>query len=164
MKRQRVLVEAARHLRSGMRIIIAGRGSGREIETLERIAVQSGTKDRIRFAGEISVEEKLDLYARCSAVFFGAYNEDLGYIPLEAFLAHKPVLTLPDAGEALQFVRDGENGYIVSGQEELAARLDGIAADPSLAMRLGECGFRTMRSKNISWDAVVESLTGAVHA
>ena len=38
------------------------------------------------------------------------FDEDFGYVTLEAFLARKPVITAADAGGPLEFVVDGVNG------------------------------------------------------
>jgi glycosyltransferase involved in cell wall biosynthesis len=160
MKRQRVLIEAARHLKSGMHIVIAGQGSTREVEALERMIADYGLQQRVRLAGQISEAEKVDYYARCSGVYFGAYQEDYGYVPLEAFLSHKPVITFEDSGGVLQFVKDGENGFIVDGALAVANRIDRLASESGLAQRMGDCGFETIRRKNITWDHVVDCLTG----
>jgi glycosyltransferase involved in cell wall biosynthesis len=164
MKRQTVLVEAARRLKSGMRIVIAGNGSTRDVDELHHMISDYGLADRVCLTGRIPDAEKIDLYARCAAVYFGAYQEDYGYVPLEAFWSHKPVITFPDSGEVLQFVRDGENGYLVDGSTELADRLDRLAFTPGLPKRLGDAGFETIRKEAISWDRVIASLTGVVGA
>ena len=38
---------------------------------------------------------------------FAPFDEDFGYVTLESFLAHKPVITATDAGGPLEFVEDG---------------------------------------------------------
>jgi glycosyltransferase involved in cell wall biosynthesis len=47
-----------------------------------------------------------------SAVLFAPYQEDYGYVTLEAFLSRKPVITARDSGGTLEFVEDGVNGYV----------------------------------------------------
>lgn len=47
------------------------------------------------------------------AVFFGPYDEDYGYITLEAMLAAKPVITCRDSGGPLEFVQQDETGWVV---------------------------------------------------
>jgi glycosyltransferase involved in cell wall biosynthesis len=85
--------------------------------------------------------------------------------PLEAFWSHKPVITFPDSGEALQFVRDGENGYLVDGSAELADHLDRLTFAPGLTQRLGVAGFETIRKEeDIRCDRVIPSLTGVFRA
>jgi glycosyltransferase involved in cell wall biosynthesis len=164
MKRQRVLIESARHLKSGMQIVIAGHGSTREVEVLKRMIADYGLQQRVRLVGQISEAEKVDYYARCSAVYFGAYQEDYGYVPLEAFLSRKPVITFEDSGEVLQFVQEGESGFIVDGARSVSNRIDRLAAEPGLAERMGNCAFEAIRRRNITWDHAVDCLTGVNRA
>ena len=72
-----------------------------------------------------------------------ASGEDLGYVPLEAFLSGKPVLTTEDAGGPLEFVRDGETGLVVAPRPEalgVALRLAWTRLEALKAM--GEAGRR----------------------
>ena len=52
------------------------------------------------------------LYAGALAVVFPPFDEDYGYVTLEAFLARKPVITTTDAGGPLEFVEDGVTGLV----------------------------------------------------
>ena len=40
------------------------------------------------------------------------FDEDFGYVTLEAFLARKPVVTCTDSGGPNEFVVDGVNGFV----------------------------------------------------
>jgi glycosyltransferase involved in cell wall biosynthesis len=159
MKRQRLLVEAARYLRSGMRVVIAGGGGDMEAAHLQSLVHEYGLENRVTLAGFISEDEKRSYYARCRCVFFGAYDEDYGYVTLEAFYAHKPVVALRDTGGALEFVEHGVNGYLCdSDARSLAATLDRLGDSPDLAERLGSAAHTTLGKKLIDWDYVVTSL------
>ena len=56
--------------------------------------------------------ELVDLYAECLAVFYAPFDEDFGFVPYEAFLSEKPVVTTRDAGGPLEVVVDRENGLV----------------------------------------------------
>jgi glycosyltransferase involved in cell wall biosynthesis len=94
------------------------------------------------------------------AVFYAPYDEDYGYVTVEAFKAGKPVLTAADSGGVLEFAADGRNGFICrpDSPRDLAARLDALYRDRDKAKALGERGQETVAS--IGWDAVVERLLG----
>ena len=78
---------------------------------------------------------------------------------LEAFLARKPVVTAEDSGGPLEFVGDGVTGAVCAPRpEELAAAIDGLAADRGRAEALGVAGFA--RASAISWDHVIDALVG----
>jgi glycosyltransferase involved in cell wall biosynthesis len=87
------------------------------------------------------------------------FDEDYGYVTLEAFLAAKPVITAHDSGGPLEFVRDGENGLICEPDAQaIAGAINHLAADRSLAERLGRAG--QSRARMITWDGVIEQLIG----
>jgi glycosyltransferase involved in cell wall biosynthesis len=99
------------------------------------------------------------LYAGALGILYAPFDEDYGYVTLEAFLAAKPVITAADSGGTLEFVRDGINGFVCAPDPPaLAAAIDRIAGDRSLAERLGGAGQSLART--ITWDGVIEQLLG----
>jgi glycosyltransferase involved in cell wall biosynthesis len=72
------------------------------------------------------------------------------------------VVTTADAGGVLEFVRDGENGFVApaGSLDELADRFDRLFDDRALASRLGRAGASSVRS--IGWDLVVDRLLGTL--
>jgi glycosyltransferase involved in cell wall biosynthesis len=159
MKRQNILVEAAAHLKSDMRVVIAGTGLKTEVTALERLIDERGLKNRVTLTGFLTNEQKVDYYSRASAVFFGGYDEDYGYVVLEGMFSSKPVITLNDAGGALEFISDGVNGYVVAPDAQLLAeRIDDLRLTPGIAQSMGEAGRQTISDMNVGWDAVIEKL------
>jgi glycosyltransferase involved in cell wall biosynthesis len=108
-KRVDLLLEAAA-LDNTIRVVVAGEGPDRE--RLEELSEQHGLDGRVTFAGRVSENELVDLYADCLAVFYAPVDEDLGLVPYEAFLSEKPVVTTRDAGGPLEVVVDRENGIV----------------------------------------------------
>ena len=87
------------------------------------------------------------------------FDEDYGYMTLEAFLSAKPVVTATDSGGTLEFVRDGENGFVCAPDPAAVGQaISRLAADPGLARRLGQNGLA--RAAQVTWDGVVEQLIG----
>jgi glycosyltransferase involved in cell wall biosynthesis len=163
MKRQSILIEAAAYLRTDMKVVISGAGDETEMAELERLIERHGVRDKVRLTGHISDEEKVDLYARASAVYFGGYDEDYGYVVLEAMFARKPVLALNDTGGALEFVSDGVNGFVINPDPRaLAEKIDAVRLAPDLAARMGDAGRQTMSDLNVGWDFVIDTLTRSV--
>jgi len=126
---------------------------------LRRLAARLGVDDRVEFVGFVDDDQLIDLYANCFAVYFAPYDEDYGYVTLEAFKSQKPVLTAPDSGGVLEFVEDGENGFVVPLDQpaSMAERIDQLHATPRLAARLGEAGHA--RVVDITWDYAIDRLT-----
>lgn len=139
LKRQDLLIEAARHLTSPVKIIIAGDGGQRDRyrELIERL----GLEHRVRLVGRFSEAEKLAWYANAMAVFFGPYDEDYGYITLEAMLAAKPVITCNDSGGPLEFVDHDETGWVVDPDPRaIADAIDNAWADRARTAEMGRAG------------------------
>jgi glycosyltransferase involved in cell wall biosynthesis len=138
-------------------LTIAGDGSQRG--ALEALAIECGVGGRVRFAGAVTDAELISLYSDCRAVIYTPYDEDFGYVTLEAFLSGKPVITASDSGGPLEFVIEGTNGMVRPPEPasigEAAATL---ATDTELARRLGAAGRQ--RASGITWDGVVEQLIG----
>jgi glycosyltransferase involved in cell wall biosynthesis len=165
MKRQRILIEAAQHCKSDTRIVIAGAGSGKEVGHLNAMIRNYGLEKRVDMVGYVSEAQKIDYLARCGAVFNGAYDEDYGYVTLEAMFSRKPIIACSDGGGAIEFVRDGVNGYVVAPDARaVAERIDELAKHPALAAELGMHGEQTMRDCGVSWDHAIDCLLGASRA
>lgn len=157
VKRVDLAIAAMAHVDAPLRLVIAGDGTQRQ--HLERLANSSGVAGRVRFLGSIGDDDLIDLYAGALAVVYPPFDEDFGYVTLEAFLARKPVVTVTDSGGPLEFVEHGVNGHIVEPTPEaVAAAINRLAGDRARAAALGEAGFE--RASVITWDGVVERLVG----
>ena len=142
--------------KGAFRLVVAGEGPDRA--RLEALAAKSGAD--VTFAGRVSDEELLDLYATCGVVLFPPADEDYGYIALEAFLSKKPVVTCTDSGGPLEFVSDGESGRVVAPDTEaIADAAAALLASPQKAQELGEKGYERVRG--ISWANAVRALLEA---
>lgn len=117
---------------------------------------------RVTFLGRVSDEELLSLYSRALAVFYAPFNEDYGYVTLEAMASGRPVVTATDSGGTLEFVRDEENGFVVDPTPEaMAGVFNRLCADQSLARRIGEQGRLDIEESGMlaaGWDSVVQGL------
>jgi len=154
-KRFELLIEAMRFTASKATCLIAG--EGQERESLEKLAGESGVLDKVKFLGWVDDKELLRLYANAFAVFYAPFDEDYGYITVEAFESQKPVITTHDSGGPLEFVEDNQNGFITSGQpREIAAKIDHLYANKDLCRKFGMNGYD--RVKNITWDKVIREL------
>jgi glycosyltransferase involved in cell wall biosynthesis len=134
-------------------------GTGTQEASLRRLVEELDLGDRVHFTGEVADEELLALYAGALGVVYAPFDEDYGYVTLEAFLAHKPVVTARDSGGTLEFVEDGVDGHVCDPRPDaVAGALSRLAADRAGAAALGEAGFE--RARQITWDGVIEKLVG----
>ena len=155
VKRVDLVVRALAQADRSLRLVVAGDGTQRE--NVEREALARGVADRVTFLGAVGDDQLIDLYAGALAVVYPPYDEDFGYVTLEAFLARKPVITCTDSGGPNEFVRDGVNGFICEPTPEaLASAFSRLAADRSTAAALGDAGHEVAR--HITWEGVIEKL------
>jgi len=157
VKRVDLVVRAMASVDAPLRLIVAGEGTQRE--AVERAAHEAGVADRVTFLGRASDDEVIKLYAGALAVIYPPYDEDFGYVTLEAFLARKPVVTCTDSGGPTEFVVDGVNGLICEpSPEALAAAINDLATNRQRARAFGDAGHSV--ASGITWDGVVEKLVG----
>ena len=157
VKRVDLLVRAMAHVDQPIRLIVAGDGTQRV--NVERLAQETGVLDRITFLGSAEDEKLIDLYAGTLAVLYPPYDEDFGYVTIEAFLARKPVITCSDSGGPTEFVVDGSNGFICEPTPDaLASVINQLAQKRPQAAAMGEAGREV--AVRITWDGVIEKLIG----
>lgn len=157
VKRPELAIRAFSRAPAPLRLIVVGDGSERA--AAEEAAAASGVRERVTFMGAVEGEELVKLYSGALAVIYAPYDEDYGYVTLEAFLSAKPVITATDSGGTLEFVADGENGFVCPPDDRsIGDAVTKLANDRTLAETLGRAGLA--RARTVTWDGVVERLLG----
>ena len=163
-KRQLLAVEAAAEIGTDVRVIIAGvPDDPHHLAELEQKIATGGLRDRVELIPRwISEEEKAELIAGSLGVLYLPFQEDsYGYVTLEAFNAHKPVITCLDSGGSLELVEDGVNGLVVEPTPgALAGAIDRFRANVDEAIVMGERAHQTLLHRDINWENVVTRLLG----
>ncbi|PYR94839.1 MAG: glycosyl transferase family 1 [Acidobacteria bacterium] len=158
VKRVDLLVSAMAHVDRPIRLIVAGDGTQRP--NVERLAAELGVSDRVDFLGTVDDDALVTLYRDTLAVVYPPFDEDFGYVTLEAFLARKPVVTATDSGGPIEFVVDGVNGFVSPPEPApIAAAINALASDRRRAAALGDAGYT--RARQITWDGVIEKLVSS---
>jgi glycosyltransferase involved in cell wall biosynthesis len=135
-------------------------GRGPDDPALRELVRQHDLDDRVSFEIDVPDERLHDLYLGALGVSYGPFDEDYGYVTLEAFAARRPVVTNTDSGGPLEFVRDGETGFVTAPEpRRVAEAFDRLHADRDLARRMGEAGAAVVRERVPSWPQVVARLT-----
>jgi len=161
IKRQALAVEAMRHVKSNVKLVVAGAADSENYEkNLREIIQKCDLHDKVKLLGVVPEKEKIELYANALAVLFIPYDEDYGYVTLEAFHSRKAVITCSDSGGPLEFVQDKDTGLVCSPETyAIAKAIDYLAGSKAKAMKYGEAGNDLIKRLDISWDRVVEALT-----
>lgn len=154
-KRPDLLVRAMADVQGGTRARIAGSG---DLEPdLRGLVDDLGLEGKVELLGFVPDLTLIEEYARCLAVVYAPFDEDYGYVTLQAFLASKPVITSKDSGGVLEWVEDGKTGIVTDGSpEQIGAAIDELAGQPDLARRMGAAGRDSV--KKLDWASVVQEL------
>jgi phosphatidylinositol alpha-1,6-mannosyltransferase len=155
------ILESLPHLQ----YVVAGEGEIRR--KLERLAVETGVAENVRFTGEISDDELAELYRGCDVFVLPSRGQErqgvvggegFGRVYVEAALAGKPVVGSRSGG-ASEAVLPGRTGFLVDpdSSDEVAEALLVLLQDPQLASRMGAAG-RAWALDTFSEDALSRSL------
>ncbi len=156
-KRQELLIEAMRLVQSPVKLILAG-GSA-EAKHYEGLIKTHRVDDRITMRGFVTNGELIELYANSLGVCYLPFDEDYGYVTLEAMLSGKPVVVPSDGGGAAELVEHGQTGLVAEADPQaIADCLDSLYEDRPQAHRMGKRGLEKMEALNLSWEVVVEKL------
>lgn len=160
IKRQELVLRALALTRQPVRVKFSGLPDSPPYqEHLVRLARALKIERRVEWLGFLSDAEKIGTYARALAVVFPPFDEDYGYVTLEAMLASKAVITCQDSGGPIEFVRPGETGLVVAPQaEHLAQAMDALWQDRVCAASYGLEGRRHYDTLGLSWSHVVKTL------
>lgn len=87
--------------------------------------------NRVRYLGEIAVDEKGELFARARAMLMPIrWHEPFGMVMTESLACGTPVIAFPE-GSAPEIVDDGRTGLLARDEDEMAAAIDRAGAiDP----------------------------------
>lgn len=162
-KRQHLAVEAMAHVRSDVRLVVAGSPqSEADLARLTATIARHDLAGRVLLEPEFITEQrKADLLAGALAVAYAPVDEDsYGYVTLEGHLSAKPVVTTEDAGGILQLVRHRETGMVTPPHPRaMAEAFDALRADDELAGALGRAGRAAALAMDLTWERVIAVLT-----
>jgi phosphatidyl-myo-inositol dimannoside synthase len=167
-KGQDMLIRALPAIRDridGAALVIVG--GGPNLDTLRRLAGETGVQEHIVFTGGVPGAElpahhaMADVFAMpCRTRGAGLDVEGLGIVFLEASSTGVPVVA-GNSGGAPETVRHGETGLIVDGTDldQIATATSEILADPDRAARMGAAG-RRWAVDNWQWRSQAARLAG----
>jgi glycosyltransferase involved in cell wall biosynthesis len=156
LKRLSLLVEAlANPEAAGIKCVIAGEGEERP--ALEHAIATRNLSSRVKLVGRIDDRQMLEHLARCRAVCFPPYDEDYGFVTVEAFASRKAVITCTDSGGPAELVSDGVNGKVCAPRPEtLALAMREMMEDTGAAERMGHAALEKVAS--MTWSNAVHRL------
>lgn len=131
-------------------------GTGDDRPRLERLAVQLGIVDGVRFHGFVTESRKRELFRSAWANLFPSPKEGWGLTVMEAAACGTPSLASDSPG-LRDSVRDGLTGFLVTHADPtaLARRMLEFAGNPDLVARLGAAA--RAHAKAWSWEDAAEA-------
>ena len=160
IKRQELLIEAASLLKAPLRVVLTG--DSHDHAHYESLVRQFKVRDRVQLLGPVDREKLAELYSTALAVCYLPFEEDYGYVTLEAMYSGKPVVALTDGGGATEFIDHGSTGLVVDPKPAaIAQALEELYADKHRARMMGERGREKVLALDLSWQKVVEQLLSA---
>jgi len=104
-KRPELAINAMRFLKD-KQLYVVGEGS-------QKSALMANSPHNVKFLGNVSEESLIDLYARCLAVIYPSFDEEFGFVPVEAMASGKPVIACVDGGGVCETVVHKKTGFLV---------------------------------------------------
>lgn len=160
IKRVDLIIRAMSQVNSSLNLKIVGLGDEPSIETYLRSEVDKHHLwHRVNFLGRLDTDELLDLYARAFAVFYAPYDEDYGYVTLEALASGKPVITAKDSGTVLEFAHHEVNSLVAEPSvDSIASACNRLYSDKELYRAL--CSGAKNSVISSTWDEIIKKLLG----
>jgi glycosyltransferase involved in cell wall biosynthesis/peptidoglycan/xylan/chitin deacetylase (PgdA/CDA1 family) len=158
-----VLLEACTKLRSdAWTLSIVGDGPLRQ--KLEREFGKRWTSERVRFFGQIPFDARVSIFASHHVFVFPSRWDGWGMAPVEAMAAGLPVISSSQVMSMREFIRDGENGYLIESEnaDSLADRMRCFLSDRDKISTFGRAARLALASYNESIGArhLSDFLTG----
>ena len=163
IKRQWLAIQAMDYVRSGVRLVIAGRPDAEsERERLHATLQACKNAERVTLIDHwISEEDKCRWCAGALGALYLPFLEDsYGYACLEACHAEKPVITCTDSGGPLELIEHGRTGLVIEPDPRARAEaMDQLFEDRHKAAAMGQSARERIGDLGISWDRVIARLT-----
>ncbi|MGN6379971.1 MAG: glycosyltransferase family 4 protein [Gaiellales bacterium] len=123
-------IAAAR--RAGMPLVLAGPVQPGQEEFFAREVEPHVDGEQVKYVGEVADGEKTRLFGGAAALLMPIrWPEPFGLVMTEALACGTPVIAFPE-GAAPEIVRDGETGFLVRDEQEMAAAVERLSAiDPA---------------------------------
>jgi glycosyltransferase involved in cell wall biosynthesis len=139
-----LLIRALPYLKTEFRMKIAGCGNDEGL--LRKMVSDLGLDSRVEFIGRVSELGTLYEWAN-TTVMPCRWQEPFGLVGIESMSHARPVVAF-DVGGISEWLRDGENGYLVRHGDvrALADTLDKLAGAEEALRKMGAAGLAMVRS------------------
>jgi glycosyltransferase involved in cell wall biosynthesis len=137
------------------RLVLIGEGGERKNYELRITNYQ--LQDKVKFTGELPLEEVQDIMKNCYCLVLPSLSEGLGRVIMEAMALGKPVIG-SNVGGIPDLITDDYNGFLVEpkNRDDLYEKMKVLLRDKDLAMQMGKKG-REIIKQNFSNQKYIEN-------
>lgn len=136
---------ALRKQRSDIRLIVAGDGDPRYVETLKVLSAELGISDALSWTGFLGPTERLEALAASQLFCLPSNSENFGIALLEAMASGLPCISSPEVALAQEPATLGSVDVIPRDAEKWTAAMASLLADPERARALGARAIKVCR-------------------
>lgn len=161
IKRLDLIINALPHIENLSLKVVGVCDEPGTIEFLHNEIAKHNISSRVEFLGRVDDEQLIALYARATAVYYAPYDEDYGYVTLEAMASGRPVVTATDSGGTLEFISNGKNGYVADPTPVAVATAFNTIVREQQFEQLSRCARMSVEELGIleqSWEGVIQHL------
>ncbi len=129
-------------------------GAGELLDMYKGMVAEKGLDECVVLPGKLAHKEVIKLYEESNIALVSSNVETYGRCIAEPFALGRCLITKP-TGVALDIIRDGENGFLYSKEDELVEILVKLKENPSLVSQIANQAFED--KKVFSRDNVIQS-------
>jgi len=161
MKRQHLLLEAMINSDKNVRLLIAGPpDTPADADRLTKLVSDNNLTDRVKLDLRFLPRKTYADYVNNStAVACIPFNEDYGYVAIEAAAAAKPIIATSDSGGILSFAKHEVTGWVVDPNvDALASAMSAVFKNTERTREYGFAALQLMESQMNEWPQIVDRL------
>ncbi|MFT7620274.1 MAG: glycosyltransferase involved in cell wall biosynthesis [Planctomycetota bacterium] len=136
-------------------------GDGPERPRLERLAIEQGVADKVKFLGQVPIEEVPKHMNQCDVFLLPSLRESGGSVILEAMAAGKPVVVFDHGGPGETVNKKVGIKISATSSQELEAKMSGAIRDlyqnENLREKLAH-GARQHIEDNFTWTGKIDEV------
>jgi glycosyltransferase involved in cell wall biosynthesis len=161
MKRQHLLLEAMVNASSNVKLVIAGPpDTPYDADRLKKFVSDNNLSNRVKLDLRFLPRQTYaDYLNRSSAVACIPYNEDYGYVGIEAAAAAKAIISTNDSGGILSLAKHEITGWVVDPNvDSLAKAMSAVFENTARTKKYGFAALNLMESQNAGWPEIIDEL------
>lgn len=161
MKRQHLLLEAMINSDKNVRLLIAGPpDTPADADRLIKLVSDNNLTDRVKLDLRFLPRKTYADYVNNStAVACIPFNEDYGYVAIEAAAAAKPIIATSDSGCILSFAKHEVTCLVVDPNvDALASAMSTVFTNTERTREYGFAALQLMESQMNEWPQIVDRL------